>query len=60
MVGCAFRRDGRSIRSGAFHSGISWEVNDMLQRLMYPKTGWVILHAVAVFLMLLLGYVAKF
>jgi len=32
----------------------------MLKHLMYPKTGWLILHAVAVLLMFLLGYSVKF
>jgi len=60
MVDGAFRRNGRAVRSGSSDSNISWEVKDMLQRLMYPKSGWIVLHVVAISLMFLLGYVAKF
>jgi hypothetical protein len=60
MVGGAFLRDGRCVRSRPSGRGIYWEVTDMLQRLMYPKPGWIILHVVAIFLMFLLGYLAKF
>jgi hypothetical protein len=60
MVGSAFCRNGGGVRSGSADSGISREVKDMIQRLMYPKPGWIILHVVAIFLMFLLGYLAKF
>jgi len=60
MVGGAFLRDGLCVRSRPSGSRIYWEVKDMLQRLMYPKQGWIILHVVAIFLMFLLGYLAKF
>jgi hypothetical protein len=32
----------------------------MLRHIMYPKPGWFLLHAVAVTLVFLLGYAAKF
>ncbi len=32
----------------------------MLRHLMYPKPGWIVLHAVAATLVFLLGYTAKF
>lgn len=32
----------------------------MLQHLMYPKRGWIIVHVVSICLMFLLGYLAKF
>lgn len=60
VVGGAFLRDGRCVRSWPSGGRIHWEVKDMLQRLMYPKPGWIILHVVAIFLMFVLGYLAKF
>lgn len=32
----------------------------MLQHLMYPKTGWMFLHVVAVIALFLLGYSVHF
>jgi len=32
----------------------------MLTKLMYPRPGWFVLHAVAVVLVFLLGYIAEF
>jgi hypothetical protein len=32
----------------------------MLKYLMYPKTGWIILHAVALIITFLIGYSVRF
>jgi hypothetical protein len=60
VVGSPFRGIHGGVYRGAARINNFGEVMVMLRHIMYPKTGWVILHAIAVIALFLLSYSVHF
>ena len=60
VVGSPFRGIHGGVYRGAARINTFGEVMVMLRHIMYPKTGCVILHVIAVIALFLLGYSVHF
>ena len=60
LVGCSFSWDSCGVHGRAPIVNFPEGVTVMLQYILFPKPGWMILHGVAIILFFLLGYTVKF
>jgi hypothetical protein len=60
VVGNPFRRIRPGVHRGASGINTFGDVIVMVQHIMYPKAGWVIVHVIAVVALFLLGYSIHF